>query len=152
MWLIRHYVRTTHPCDKLDYQRLGPFLISARINDVTYRLDLPPSLRLHLVFHCSLLEPCAASTIPNRVTPPPPSVQLLDGPQYEVSAILDSKITRGKLYYLVDWLGYGPDDRTWEPPNHLLNALALVQEFHKQYPNKPGRRHINVPTHSIRRH
>jgi hypothetical protein len=144
-------VKTTRRCDKLDHQCLGPFVISAQISDVTYRLNLPPSSRLHLVFHCSLLEPCVASTIPNRITPPPPSVQLLDGPEYEVSAILDSKISHGKLYYLVDWLGYGPHDRTWEPPDHLVNAQALVDEFHKQYPNKPSPSHITVPTRSTRR-
>jgi hypothetical protein len=59
----------------LDHQRLGPFRISRKINDVAFRLDLPPHLRLHPVFHCSLLEPCATSTIPNRVVPPPPLVQ-----------------------------------------------------------------------------
>ena len=65
-------------------------------------------MHLHLVFHCSLLEPCATSTIPHRIMPPPPVVQLIDGLEYEVAAILDSKIIRNKLYYLVDWLGYGP--------------------------------------------
>jgi hypothetical protein len=125
------------PCDKLDYQRLGPFVISAQINDVAYRVDLPLLLRLHLVFHFSLLEPCISSTIPNRVWPPPPPVQLLDGPEYEVAAILDSRFSHGKLYYLVDWLGYGPNDQTWEHPNHLLNAQDLVHVFHQQYPNKP---------------
>jgi hypothetical protein len=34
------------------------------------------------------------------VTPP---LQLADGPEYEVASILDSKIVRSKLYYLVDW-------------------------------------------------
>jgi hypothetical protein len=67
VWLLRRHVKKTRPCDKLDYQCLGPFVISAQINDVSYRLDLPPHLRLHLVFHFSLLEPCITSAIPNRV-------------------------------------------------------------------------------------
>ena len=67
-----------------------------------FRLDLPIHMHLHLVFHCSLLEPCATSTIPHRIMPPPPVVQLIDGLEYEVAAILDSKIIRNKLYYLVD--------------------------------------------------
>ena len=93
------HIKTTRPYEKLDYQRLGPFLITARINDVTSRLNLPTHMRLHPVFHNSLLEPCRTSSIPNRVVPPPPSVQLVDGPEYEVAAILDSKIVRNKLYY-----------------------------------------------------
>jgi hypothetical protein len=133
----------------LDHQRLGPFRISRKINDVAFRLDLPPHLRLHPVFHCSLLEPCATSTIPNRVVPPPPLVHLADGPEYEVAAILDSKIIRNQLYYLVDWLGYGPNDRTWEPATNVNNAQDLVDAFHRRYPAKPSL--SSLPTRITRR-
>ena len=27
VWLIRHNIKTNRPCDKLDYQRIGPFCI-----------------------------------------------------------------------------------------------------------------------------
>jgi hypothetical protein len=27
-----------------------------------------------------------------------------------------------KLYYLVDWLGYAINDRTWEPTKNVANA------------------------------
>ena len=112
VWLLRRNVKTTRPCDKLDYQRLGPFIISNQINEVAFHLDLPPDMHLHPVFHVSLLEPYIISSIPDRVVLPPPPVQLVDGPEFEVKAILDSKIVRKKLYYLVDWLGYTPNDRT----------------------------------------
>ena len=104
VWLLRRHVKTTRPCDKLDYQRLGPFTISNQINEVVFRLDLPPEMHLRPVFHVSLLEPYIMSSIPDRVVLPPPPVQLVDGPEFEVKAILDSKIVRQKLYYLVDWL------------------------------------------------
>ena len=91
-----------------------------------------------MVFHVSLLEPYISSSIPDRVVLPPPPVQLLDGLEFEVKAILDSKIIRKKLYYFVDWLGYTPNDRTWEPAENLDNASDLVAEFHRQYPKKPS--------------
>ena len=44
-----------------------------------------------------------------------------------------------KLYYVVDWLGYPPSDRTWEPFENICNVEALVDNFHHgRYPNKPG--------------
>ena len=54
------------------------------------------------------------------------------------SDILDSKIVRNKLYYLVDWLGYSPSERTWEPIDNVTNTRALLEDFHCQYPDKPG--------------
>ena len=138
VWLLRRNVKTTRPCDKLDYQRLGPFEISGQINDVAFRLDLPQGMHLHPVFHVSLLEPYVPTLIPDRDIPPPPPVELAEGPEYQVEAILDSKIMRNKLYYLVDWLGYTPNDRTWEPAENVTNAPELVQEFHRHYPDKPS--------------
>ena len=59
------------------------------MNDVTFRLDLPPQLRIHPVFHSSLLEPYQDSIIPDRITSPPPLIELEDGIEYEVAAIRD---------------------------------------------------------------
>jgi len=32
VWLIRRNIKTTQPCDKLDYHRLGPFPILKQVN------------------------------------------------------------------------------------------------------------------------
>ena len=138
VWLLQHNIKTTRPCSKLDYQRFGPYMITGKISDVAFRLDLPPHMHFHPIFHVSLLEPYTTSSILSRLTTPPPPVEFLDGPEFEVAAILDSKIVRNKLYYLVDWLGYTPNDRTWEPAANLSNAGELVTAFHRQYPCKPG--------------
>ena len=109
VWILRKHNKTTRLCDKLDYQRLCPFCINK--NDVTFRLALgPPQLR---ILHSSLLEPYRGTTIPDCITPPPPSIKLEDGPEYEVAIILDSKIVCNKLHYLVDWLEYSPSECTW---------------------------------------
>lgn len=138
VWLIRHQLKTTRPCSKLDYQRLGPFKIKERINDVTFRLELLFHMRIHPVFHVSLLEPYHTNRIPGRHLPPPPPFVLEDEEEYEVASVLDSKISRGRLFYFVDWKGYTPNDRTWEPTEHLEHAADKVAEFHRRYPQKPG--------------
>jgi hypothetical protein len=78
-------------------------------------------------FHVSLLEPYKSNSISGHVSTSPPPVKVSNGSEYEVATILDSKLIRNKLYYLVDWLGYTPNDRTWEqrifkmPPTWLLH-------------------------------
>ena len=90
------------------------------------------------MFNSSLLKTYQDITIPGRTKQSPPPFELEDGPQYEVAAILNSKIVRNKLYYFVDWLGCSPSERTWEPVENVTNALALLEDFHRQYPDKPG--------------
>jgi hypothetical protein len=57
VWLLRQNIQTKRPSRKLDYQRLGPFKIIAQVNQVNYRLELPPTMHIHPVFHVSLLKP-----------------------------------------------------------------------------------------------
>jgi len=53
-----------------------------------------------------LLDPYNANKIPGRRQPPPPLEEIDGEEEYEVWGILDSRIMRGRLEYLVDWKGY----------------------------------------------
>jgi hypothetical protein len=138
VWLLRKNIKTSRPCEKLDYKRLGPFRITQQINPVAFRLQLPDSFKCHNVFHASLLEPYHANEFPGRQVLPPPPVKVQGQDEYEVSEILDSKIRWKKVYYLVHWAGYEINERTWEPAENLVNAQEKVLEFHQKHPEKPG--------------
>ena len=112
VWLLRRNIKNNRPCDKLDYRRLGPFTIQKQINLVAYRLELPTSMKVHPVFHVSLLEAHNESTILGRRQPQPPVVEIDSHDKFEVEEVLDSKIKRGKLKYLVHWRGYDISERT----------------------------------------
>jgi hypothetical protein len=140
VWLLRRNIKTTRPSAKLDFKRLGPYRISTIVGEsqLAYKLELPTSMRIHPVFHVSLLEPYRTNTIPGRVQPPPPPIEVEGEEEFEVEEILDSRIRNGKLHYLVDWLGYGPSDRTWEPAESLRNAPESVARFHSRHPGRPN--------------
>ena len=44
--LLPRNIRTTRPCQKLDFKKIGPFKIMARIGTSAYELDLPTSMRI----------------------------------------------------------------------------------------------------------
>ena len=58
---------------------------------------------------------------------------------YEVERIIDSRLQRGKLQYLVKWKNYPIEESTWEPENHLEKAKATITKFHKENPSAPRR-------------
>ena len=140
VWLSSKNVATSRPCKKLDAKRLGPFTILAKLSPLVYRLQLPPTLSIHPVFHVSLLDPYTPNPFPGRTQPPPPPFIAEDGgEEFVVKAILDSRRVRGQLQYLVDWEGYGPEDRSWEPEALVApTAPLLTQSFHTRYPHKPS--------------
>jgi len=54
-------------------------------------------MKIHHVFHVSLLEPYHMFTIPRRIHDPPPSIEVDGEHKYEVEDILDSRISNCQL-------------------------------------------------------
>ena len=133
-WLRTTNLTSTRPNKSLDYKCLGPFEILEQVNDVSFKLKLPPSMKIHDVFHVSYLEPHVTNTVQGRETVPPLPVVIKsnDGhehTEYVVEKILVKRIRRKRPQYLVHWHGYNIEDRTWEPLENLENAKEMVRQF-----------------------
>ncbi|GAA5820076.1 hypothetical protein JCM11491_002518, partial [Sporobolomyces phaffii] len=108
VWLSARNIRTRRQLKKLDHKFLGPFKVLEPIGQLAYRLALPKEMKIHPVFHVSLLQRHQASSLANCVPPPPPPVVVDDAEEYEVDEILDSQVFRGKPRYRVRWKNYSP--------------------------------------------
>ena len=146
VWLLRRHHRTKRPSSKLDYKRLGRFKILEKVSSHAYKLDLPPTMKVHPVFHVSLLEPSSSDPLPGQVQPPSPPTVIEDEEYWDFQEILDSRRRRNKIEYLVQWLGY--DHPTWEPieafdnPDPDSESLQRIRDFHSKYPEKPRPRRL----------
>lgn len=47
---------------------------------------------------------------------------------WQVEAVVDEKVVRGKLHYLIHWKGYSADEDTWEPEN-TLSCPELLKKY-----------------------
>ncbi|MBW0574037.1 hypothetical protein O181_113752 [Austropuccinia psidii MF-1] len=102
VWLASKNIKTTRPTKKLSERGLGPFEVLKKIGSHAYNFKLPQKWEsVHPVFHVSLLEPVKHSTIPNQHQLPTPTVLVEEQEEWEVAQVLDSKLKRGKLWYLV---------------------------------------------------
>ena len=101
VWILQNNIKTTRPCDKLDYQCFGSYVITSKISDVAFCL----ASLLTCVFTRCFMYPFWNLT---------PQVQFRDILQLphkiSIVAILDSK-------------------KSWEPAKNLANAPDMVTNF-----------------------
>uniref|UniRef100_A0A803KEW4 Chromo domain-containing protein n=1 Tax=Xenopus tropicalis TaxID=8364 RepID=A0A803KEW4_XENTR len=132
VWLSSRNVPLKVSSSKFAPKYIGPFSVSEVINPNTVRLELPPELKISNSFHVSLLKP--ARVVRQRSPPPPVSVE--GQAEYAIQRLVDSRLSRGRLQYLVYWKGYGPEERSWVPASDV-RADRLVRQFHVRFPDKP---------------
>ena len=124
------------PSDKLDSRKIGPFKVKRNIRDISFELELPPTMRIHPVFHLSLLEPAHPDTPEGPAPELDPEIQEL---VYDVESILAVRRRRNRLQWLVKWEGYAHEENTWEPKEMLTNCLGALRHFYQENPKAQGR-------------
>jgi hypothetical protein len=121
--------------NKLSAKNLGPYEIIDQPGPVNFKLKLPPHSKVHPVFHASKLLPYYKDTIGDREPTQPGPIEAEGHDIYEVESVLDSRVHRKKVQYLIHWKGYDTSYDTWEPVHNVRNAWDLIKEFHKEHPD-----------------
>ena len=110
---------------KLAPKFYGPYKVLQKIGSVAYKLELPPSSRIHPVFHVSCLKQVLGTNV--RTQTALPEMDKEGSILLEPIAILN-RHTRQLCSHsisevLIQWHGMQPEDATWEP------LLQIQQQF-----------------------
>jgi len=106
---------------KLRPRFFGPYCVAAIVNDVAYRLELPPRARLHDVFHVGLLKKFVGT--PSDAPPALPPVHH-GATQPVPERASRARLARGVRQVLIHWQGEPAASTTWED----------LEDFQERYP------------------
>ena len=121
---------------------MGPFKVKRVFekNPLVIELELPESMKVHPVFHATLLSHVATDPLPGQRQEPREPVVAENGERaWYVIRISNSKIDKRfnppLLKYYVEWEGYFP---TWESFYLMDNCQQALDEYHAAYPAAKG--------------
>lgn len=75
------------------------FSVKWKIKSVTYELDLPDTLKVHPVFHVTLLKPVVPNPLAGRSNGPPEPIIDDNEEEFEVEVILDCRKICNQFQY-----------------------------------------------------
>jgi transposase InsO family protein len=129
---IQHLGVISSGSTKLAPLWIGPYEVLAKTSIDTYKLQLPIGLRLHDEFHTSLLKPYVFDSDPDRLNVPNEGMIQAGGESgaFLIEDVRGHKKVKGKIHYLVKWLGYPAEFNTWEPLQNILKpAGGLINNY-----------------------
>ena len=114
----------------------GPFKILEKYI-AAYKLDLPPHMKIHPVFHVLQLKLYRKPEAAERTyTKPEPIMSVSGELEYEVDEIINHRKrkrgTKTKIEYLIVWKGYPVHESTWEPEENVANAPEKIAEYYRR--------------------
>ena len=116
---------------KLHPKFIGPFKILKRVGELAYRLELPPTLKIHNVFHVSRLKKFYDD---GRMQPPPKPVEADGKLQYQIDFIYGHRVVKtskksNRTDYLVRWKGHTVEHDEYIPEKYFDNCQEYVQAY-----------------------
>ena len=144
VWLSTQNLNLKRPSKKLDFRRVGPFKILEFINQVAVRLELPEHVRIHPVFHVSLLAPYKSPQVGQEQHCPAP-IEIDGELEYYAELVLNVRKRKNTTQYLMKWYGYDDTYNSWSDLKDVVNSWQLILEFYSHNPTalRPSRKELS---------
>ena len=108
---------------------MGPYQVIQHVGQCAYKQDLKGRfVGVYGVFHASHLKPHIAS---GSSAAPPQTVEVEGEAQCKVKCPLRHRVQCGGTRYLVQCMGYGPEQSEWVCEEELNHAKTILEQ-HKR--------------------
>jgi hypothetical protein len=124
-------IKLKNSSQKLSHKFIKSFRIVETMNKQVYRLILLSFYRIHDVFHVFYLKSYKRRKDDNIISKYFSSEFLDDDEVNEVEEILQKKISKKIIYYLIKWKSWSKKYNEWVTEKNM-NAFDLLQKFDEQ--------------------
>ncbi len=136
VFVLKDGWKVDRPSRKLDTQTSEPWTITEKVGH-SYRLNLPAHWKMHPIFHADQLRKAPEDPLPGQHQEPEPPMEVNGELEWEVEALLASRVHHRKLQYRARWKGYDEDPDYYDAEG-FKGSPHLIKEFHAEYLLRPG--------------
>ena len=126
----KNLVFKERPSKKLMERYVGPYVIEKIVSLNAVKLQLPSSMRIHLVVNMSQIVRYREQ-MKGQKKKEGKAIEVDGVEEWEVEKVLNKKKIRGVEKYLIQWKGFTAEGNTWERKENLKNAGKLIEEFER---------------------
>ncbi len=127
VYLLRQNIKMKRSSNKLNHTKLKSFEIPEEKKLINYELNLSASMKIHSVFHISLLK--SADLNSSIQTESSEINSKNQNAKYEVENILNQQNIKDQSHWLVKWKDYEHIKNTWESRKNFKNYQTFLWQF-----------------------
>ena len=109
---------------KLNHVKIDSFFVKQQKKSVNYELNLFSNIKIHLIFHVSLLKSADQNTFIQNTF----HFQYEKKNENEIKTIL----TQNDQRYLIKWKNYFISKNTWKFIKHFKNCQKMLKNFRRR--------------------
>jgi len=123
-YLLRRNIKIKRSSNKLNHMKLESFEILEEKRSINYELNLSAFMRIHSIFHISLLKSADLNTLIQTEFSEIDSES--QNVEYEVKNILNQQNIKDQSHWLIKWKDYEHIENTWKSKRNLKNCQMLL--------------------------
>jgi predicted metal-dependent hydrolase len=137
IWLFTKNIKIERSFRKLNHKWIDSFNIKKMLKDVC-QLDLSQSMKIHNIFHISLLRKTATDSLIDQIQSLSSSIVINEDEKekYEVNNILDSRYHYEKLQYRIAWTDHSSNRAWYSAENFQNHSKEILNDYHRRYLTK----------------
>ncbi len=137
MWLFIKNIKTERSSKKLNHKWIESYKIKRILKDAC-QLDLSQSMKIHDIFHISLLRKVGINSLIEQIQSSSSSIIIEkdDEEKFEMNDILNSRYHYEKLQYKVAWTDHSSDRAWYSAKNFQDHSKEILNDYHQRYSNK----------------
>jgi hypothetical protein len=132
MWLFIKHIKTERSFEKLNHKWIELYKFKKMMREAC-QLNLSLSMKIHDIFHISLLRKVAIDFFIEQISSSSFSIVMNDEEEYEVDDILESRYHYNKLQYRVAWTDHSSNKAWYSAENFQHHSKDILNDYHQRY-------------------